>query len=121
MAKLKKPAVILDEIATDILKEAEHWVDLYRNGGADPFWPDGTNLNLTRNHIIYYKRQILELCEENNLPVPDAFYTPVPPTVPENYMANLRQTARVERLRFSFGILTTKRTCSYDPGEYSMF
>lgn len=37
MAKLKKPAVILDEIATDILKEAEHWVDLYRNGGGRSF------------------------------------------------------------------------------------
>ena len=29
-------------------------------GGSDPTWPDGANMNLVRNHIIYTKRQIKE-------------------------------------------------------------
>ena len=34
------------------------------NSCNDPFWPDGCNMNLTRNHIISYKN-IAELCEKS--------------------------------------------------------
>jgi hypothetical protein len=44
--------------------ERAHWNDLYENGCADPFWEDGCNLNLIRNHIIYYYRKIEELAEQ---------------------------------------------------------
>ena len=42
----------------ELEKAYAQWQRLYENGGSDPFWPDGVNLNLVRNHIIYYKGQI---------------------------------------------------------------
>lgn len=33
-------------------RELEHWQDMFAHGCNDPAWPDGCNLNLTRNHII---------------------------------------------------------------------
>lgn len=41
--------------------DISHWQDLRANGCNDPFWPDGVNLNLVRNHIIYALRRIAEL------------------------------------------------------------
>ena len=41
--------------------DVAHWRDLRENGCNDPFWPDGVNLNLVRNHIIYGLRKIAEL------------------------------------------------------------
>ena len=35
--------------------EYAQWDELFTKGGSDPFWTDGSNLNLVRNHIIYYK------------------------------------------------------------------
>ncbi len=37
------------------------------------FWTDGCNMNLTRNHMISYKRDIVELCEKAGMPLPEAF------------------------------------------------
>ena len=66
---------------------SEHalWKKIYQNGCGDPFWPDGTNLNLTRNHIIWYRRQ----CEEelNADDFPEQYYIPVPEEVDSKYMA----------------------------------
>lgn len=62
-----------------------HWQDLYENGGLDPFHADGENLNLVRNHIIYYKHQIEETCP---LYTADALYQrDLPPEVCQDYMA----------------------------------
>lgn len=35
-----------------IRREIEHWKVINQNGCNDPFWSDGCNMNLTRNHII---------------------------------------------------------------------
>lgn len=63
----------------------EHWLDLYKNGGYDPFWPDGTNLNLVRNHMIYYKRQIEEQYGVKEKPA--IYYRALPDKVDNQYMA----------------------------------
>ena len=63
-------------------------------------------MNLTRNHIIYYRKQIEVLCKENGLPLPAEWYLPVPPAVDENYMANFEQTDRVKRLNQTGKTLT---------------
>lgn len=58
---------------------------MYENGCSDPFYEDGINLNLVRNHIIYYKGM---LEKENNLfGLPDAYYRKIPPEVDIRYMA----------------------------------
>lgn len=62
------------------------WEDLYLNGGSDPTWPDGTNLNLVRNHIFNYKRKL-----EENMPLggyPAAYHRPDPPEVDPDYVAH---------------------------------
>lgn len=61
------------------------WEHLYQNGCSDSFWPDGVNLDLLRNHIISYKRQmagtLLEFIHA------DLFNRELPPEVDRNYMA----------------------------------
>lgn len=73
----------------DPLKELEkayaQWQRLYDHGGSDPTWPDGVNLNLVRNHICYYKRQIEEACPLYMSH--ELFQRPLPPEVDDNYMA----------------------------------
>ena len=54
---MKKELNPIEEYATQIVREINQWNYILENGCNDPFWPDGTNLNLTRNHIISYKRE----------------------------------------------------------------
>nr|DAF55008.1 MAG TPA: hypothetical protein [Siphoviridae sp. ctXzK3] len=108
------------ECRRNIRQEIEHWKDINQNGCSDPFWPDGCNMNLTRNHIIYYQSKIREICTENRLPLPDEYYLAVPPEVDVNYMASLKQKPRVERLRQT-GSITTGRNYQYDENQMSLF
>lgn len=62
----------------DYIREWKCWQAYYNQGGQDPFHEDGTNLNLTRNHMIHYI----------NLGVIPPDDMPLPPEVPWNYMAN---------------------------------
>lgn len=98
MTKKSKEKLLL-EYRNEILEEVEHWKHICFEGCNDPFWPDGCNMNLTRNHIMYYKKKIEELCLETGETLPDEYYIPVPPEVDNNYMANLEQKERVERLK----------------------
>lgn len=82
---------------------------LIEYGGQDPFWPDGVNINLVRNHIIADKSKIINFCTENNLPYPDELYNPTPELVDDDYMANLSQEKRVERLKKQGNKLTTTK------------
>nr|WP_304100552.1 hypothetical protein [Mitsuokella multacida] len=42
-------------------REFERWQDIFAHGCSDPFWPDGCNLNLTRNHILSVLRDLQDL------------------------------------------------------------
>ncbi len=66
----------------------ERWKFLYQNGGSDPFYADGTNLNLVHNHIEYHKNQILQEYGGDIFLLPDEFSIPTPELVPYSYMAN---------------------------------
>lgn len=84
-----------DDPLAGLEKAYAHWQRLYENGGSDPTWPDGVNLDLVRNHIIYFKGQIEETCP---LYMADELYLrELPPEVDQNYMANpdkIREQAR---------------------------
>ena len=73
----------------DLLKELSisftRWDALYSEGGSDPFYSDGANLNLVRNHIIYYKRMIEETQPE--LMESDTYKRQTPKEVSNDYMA----------------------------------
>jgi hypothetical protein len=72
---------------TVLEKEYEHWNDLHKFGGQDPFNSDGCNMYLVRNHIIYHKKEIEKICSENNLQVPEICHRELPQEVDMNYMA----------------------------------
>ena len=70
------------------------WDFIHEYGCSDPFWADGVNMNLVRNHIMYYKQQLSE--EATLFLLPKAYYREVPPEVDNNYMARpdeIRQNA----------------------------
>ena len=110
----------VQECYKNIRREIEHWKAINQNGCNDPFWSDGCNMNLTRNHIIYYQRQLKEICIENEMPLPDEYYLAVPPEVDANYMANLKQKERVKRI-FHMAEIPGRKRYSYDEYQISLF
>lgn len=104
----------------DIRREISRWKDINQNGCNDPFWPDGCNMNLTRNHIIYYQLMILRICTENKLPLPEEYYLSLPPEVDVNYMANLKQKKRVAQI-FHSGHVPVRKKYRYNERQMSLF
>jgi len=74
-----------DDPAVQLEERFARWDFLYQHGGSDPTWSDGVNLNLVRNHIIYYKKLIKDSCPDSVYP--DIYYRDTPPEVDQNYMA----------------------------------
>lgn len=94
----------------DLEREFKQHANILKHGTNDPFWEDGCNLWLTRNHIIHGKRKIKELCEENNIPLPDIVNRPTPEEVPRDYMAPNSKAARIayrpsEHIEIQYGQL----------------
>lgn len=110
----------IDDCAKNILREIAVWKNIQENGCNDPFWTDGCNMNLTRNHVLSYKQQIRELCEANNISLPEEYYLPTPPEVDNNYMATLKQKKRVKRLKQK-GIQFSRKKLAYDLAQQSLF
>lgn len=106
----KTPEQLLSGYRKEIISEQRKWIETNENGCNDPFWTDGCNMNLIRNHILYAKEKISEICEEYNIPYPEEYYIPTPPEVDNNYMANLKQKDRVERIKTTGKKITTRKT-----------
>lgn len=92
MVKDKNVARKLGESIADSQRRWEH---IYQFGAGDPFWEDGCNLNLVRNHIIYDRMK----CEEELQPeeFPSEYFVPIPPEVDMKYMAlkdEIRESAK---------------------------
>lgn len=84
------------ELGTSIRESLDRWGYIKEHGAGDPYWEDGVNLNLVRNHIIYYKR----MCEEKLLPedYPEEYYLETPPEVDNKFMARddiIRERAKM--------------------------
>jgi len=91
----------LQEIKDILNDDIARWNHIKKNGCSDPFWPDGVNMNLTRNHIIYNLRILYEL---EKMPIQISLFTNavpsdimsiaddprVPPLVSNDYMAKER-------------------------------
>lgn len=97
-----------EQIFQEIEAEYTRWNYIANNGCQDPFWPDGCNMNLIRNHIIYWysilatkqaepAEQAEQLEQEQislfSLDEKDALtdtvdfqIKPIPPEVPSGYM-----------------------------------
>lgn len=74
-----------EKLGKELRDSYERWNHILQNGAGDPFWEDGSNMNLVRNHIIYYKRQ----CEAELLPeeYPEEYFWGLPTEVDNKYMA----------------------------------
>ena len=81
----------LEKYRKELVKDIERWQYINENGCNDPFWTDGSNMNLVRNHVIYHKRIIFDICQETGTPLPDEYYLVTPPEVSNYYMNNLKQ------------------------------
>lgn len=121
MGKMKEtPEQIVSKCVNNIVREIARWKCIQEHGCNDPFWADGCNMNLTRNHIISYKHDIQEMCEENNIPLPEGYYLATPPEVDNNYMASLKREDRVNRMRRK-GVEFAKKKTEYDLEQLSLF
>ena len=80
------------QIQAEIDREFQRWNDIACSGCQDPAWPDGVNMNLVRNHIIYWYRLLDEKLRADiqtslfDTPVPETPRRSVPPKVSEQYM-----------------------------------
>ena len=88
MAKKKQtPEDLLKIQVAALAREFADWDHIKAEGCNDPFWPDGSNMNLVHNHIIYHKNEIKKICTENGLELPEIYHTETPPEVDQHYMA----------------------------------
>lgn len=117
--KEKSPEEKIKDFCKKIRNEISTWKHINKNGCNDPFWPDGCNMNLVRNHIIYYRHMIVEICEENHLQIPEECYLSLPPEVDNNYMSNRKQKERVKRLGYMQKLVRGKY--EYDEQQMSLF
>ena len=63
---LKKPG--LEELVRELERDYARWEQVYMAGSKDPFWPDGVNADLCRNHILSGKKRIRELYPDAEMP-----------------------------------------------------
>ena len=87
MAKKKKGPTI-PELQRSIRDSFKRWNHLRKRGGIDPFWPDGTNMNLVRNHVFYDQERLREACKEEKIrPCPIEAKLKPPRHVSESFCA----------------------------------
>ena len=83
----------VEQMQANIDSEFARWEEIYKNGCSDPTWHDGVNLELVRNHIIYWYRLLDEKeASPVQLTLFDALESfsnrrPLPPVVDNKYMA----------------------------------
>lgn len=116
--KGKSVASEIVDLRESIVKDIDYWKTIRANGCNDPFWTDGVNMNLARNHVIYHKYKLREICEAIGADIPEEYYLPTPPEVSDNFMANLRQKNRVTKLRRG-GWKLCREAPKYDPKQMS--
>ncbi len=84
--KMPDPKKLSKELGAKIRNERNEYEKLRVHGGQDPFWSDGVNMNLCRNHVIYLRKRI-----ENELDpgdYPEEYFSELPDEMDVNYMAN---------------------------------
>ena len=96
MKKLS-PEEMISSWALQCSQSYELWQSIFENGCQDPFWEDGINLNLVRNHIIYFQRQMNDLCEEIGYLKPEICGREIPKAVDPHYMAGTKEIEKQAR------------------------
>lgn len=71
------------DYAEELKKDYECWFTRWKEGWSDPGYPDGTGINGARGRIEYDKKEL----EKAGGEMPEEYFRPLPPEVPESYMA----------------------------------
>lgn len=71
------------DYAAELNADYECWFTRWREGWSDPNYPDGTGLHGARGRIMRDKMEL----EKAGGEMPEAYFRPLPPEVPESYMA----------------------------------
>ena len=93
MAKYIPPEqMAAQQIQAELDREFQRWNDIACSGCQDPTWPDGVNMHLVRNHIIYWYKLLDEKQSADTqtslfaMPTREVMRRPVPPKAPDQYM-----------------------------------
>ena len=125
----RTPAEKLKALVAECKERYDHWNKEREEGCSDPNWSDGENLNLVRNHISYFKREIRRICDENNFIVPAVYYHALPPEMPTDFFViggknyNPERINRILRNESSFAYNSANKvesTSQKDSGEYQL-
>lgn len=95
----KTPEEDFKEEIDGVAKSVNMWKQHAKEGCSDPHWEDGVNMNLLRNHILYYTNNIITLCFEHGFDLPGCLDLPMPPKVSNNYMCKNGNKERMERIK----------------------
>lgn len=91
-------SIKLNELSKSLEERFDRWEHLKEYGGSDPFWEDGCNMNLVRNHISFSKREIKEMCDKEGSKLPEIYSRETPPEVDNNYMARANEIRKNAKL-----------------------
>ena len=90
----------IEAVKAELQRDIDRWNEINQNGCDDPFWSDGVNMNLKRNHIINDLRRLAELERKDvqlsvfmliGNTIDDVMGdSRIPPKVPDNYMVHDR-------------------------------
>ena len=58
----------IETITADLEAEYARWDELLTNGGSDPTWSDGVNMNLVQGRIVARRRELLQMCGDGEKP-----------------------------------------------------
>lgn len=91
----KKEKAEYTKLVQSLIDSYDRWHKIYENGNTDPFYEDGTSLNLVRNHILYEKRKIKDdyydrvtALQDSSLPaIPEQYNWDIPDEVSPFYNA----------------------------------
>ena len=87
MPKKKDKVIIPMDLEAILMSEYSRWKRIFEFGCNDPYWCDGVNINLVRNHILYNKKVVEEVLKDNYIAYPDVYFYPDPVELPNDFMA----------------------------------
>lgn len=93
--KRKTNEPTIESITADLEAEYARWDELLTNGGSDPTWSDGVNMNLVQGRIVARRRELLQMCGEGEKPA--ILNREEPPRMSNDYMARadeIREAAK---------------------------
>jgi len=77
----------IQDLTAELERSHRRHADILKKGTTDPFWPDGVNANIVRNHILYFKGRIRELCKLRKEKIPTIAKKATPKAVRATFMA----------------------------------